>query len=121
MSIIALKNYKGIKMTLQEMQEKIATTDAVLLYFWGDNCNVCEALRPKIKEAFDENFPKIEQLYLNAKSNAEISAHFGVFSIPTMIVFLDGREFVKASRNISIDQLVTQVDRPYSMMFEDDL
>lgn len=107
-------------MSLEELQNKISTCDAVLLYFWGDNCNVCEALRPKIKEAFDKNFPKIEQLYLNAKEDIEISAHYNVFSIPTMIVFLEGREFVKASRNISIDQLITQVDRPYSMMFEDD-
>jgi thioredoxin-like negative regulator of GroEL len=108
-------------MTLEELQTKISTTDGVLLYFWGDNCNVCEALRPKVKEAFDEYFPKIDQIYLNAKADIEISAHYSVFSIPTMVVFLDGKEFVKVSRNVSIEQLVAQVDRPYSMMFEDDL
>ncbi|MBN2825811.1 MAG: thioredoxin family protein [Campylobacterales bacterium] len=108
-------------MTLPQLQSKIAQSEGILLYFWGDNCNVCEALRPKIKEAFDENFPKIEQIYLNAKENIEIAAHYSVFSIPTMMVFLDGKEFTKASRNISIEQLITQVDRPYSMMFGEDL
>jgi len=108
-------------MTLEELQTKIAATDGLLLYFWGDNCNVCEALRPKVKEAFDQYFPKIEQIYLNAKEDIAISAAFGVFSIPTMIVFLDGKEFVKVSRNVSIEQLIAQVDRPYSMMFEDDI
>lgn len=108
-------------MNLEALQAKIATSDGVLLYFLGDNCNACEALRPKIKEAFDSYFPKIEQIYLNAKENMEISVHYGVFSIPTMIVFLDGKEFTKASRNISIEQLVAQVDRPYSMMFEEDI
>jgi len=108
-------------MTLPQLQSKIAQSEGILLYFWGDNCNVCEALRPKIKEAFDSYFPKIEQIYLNAKENMEISVYFSVFSIPTMIVFLDGKEFTKASRNISIEQLIAQVDRPYSMMFEEDI
>jgi len=122
LSIIRLLNdQKEVTMSLEELQTKISTSDGVLLYFWGDNCNVCEALRPKIKGAFEENFPKIEQIYLNAKEQIEISAHYNVFSIPTMMVFLDGKEFVTTSRNVSIDQLITQIDRPYSMMFGDDL
>ncbi len=103
-------------MSLEEMQDIIATKDGVLIYFWGDNCNVCEALRPKFREAFDKNFPKIEQIYLNAKDNIEISSFYGVFSIPTMIVFLDGKEFAREGRSVSISKLVTQLKRPYSIM-----
>ena len=103
-------------MNLEELKNQISNSDGVLLYFWGDNCGVCETLRPKIKEAFNNNFPKIEQIYLNAKDNLEISSHFGVFSIPTMIVFLDGKEFARESRNVSISQLVNKIERPYNIM-----
>jgi len=54
-------------MSLEEIKEIIADRDGVLIYFWGDNCNVCEALRPKFKEEFDRNFPKIEQFYIMQK------------------------------------------------------
>jgi thioredoxin-like negative regulator of GroEL len=48
--------------------------------------------------------------------HADIAAAFGVFSIPTAIVFLDGREFARVSRNVSIPALVEQIRRPYEIM-----
>jgi thioredoxin-like negative regulator of GroEL len=104
-------------MNLEEILKKINNSSGVMLYFWGDNCNVCDALKPKIKEAFDANFPKIEQIYIDAKNNIDIAAHFSVFSIPTTIVFLDGKEFVREGRNLSISNLVNKVKRPYEIMF----
>jgi len=69
-------------MTLEELQTAIRTEVGVLLYFSGENCNVCHALRPKFKEVFDKEFPQLKQIYLDAHENAEISAHFQVFSVP---------------------------------------
>jgi len=103
-------------MTLEALQNSIRTEAGVLLYFSGEKCNVCHALRPKFKEAFDTHFPLIKQLYLDAQDNAEISAHYQVFSVPTMIVFLDGREFAREGRNVSLHQMVTQLQRPYEIM-----
>jgi thioredoxin-like negative regulator of GroEL len=103
-------------MRLEELQEMIRTEKGVMLYFSGENCNVCHALRPKFKEAFDTHFPELKQIYLDAHENADISAHFQVFSVPTMIVFLDGNEFAREGRNVSLHQLVSQLKRPYSIM-----
>jgi len=103
-------------MTPEELQDIIQSETGVLLYFSGENCNVCHALRPKFKEAFDKHFPLVRQIYLDAHENAEISAHYQVFSVPTMIVFLDGREFAREGRNVSLHQLVSQLERPYDIM-----
>lgn len=103
-------------MTLVELQETIQTEVGVLLYFSGENCSVCHALRPKFQEAFDEHFPLVKQIYLDAHDNAQIAAHYQVFSIPTMIVYLDGREFAREGRNVSIQQMIRQLERPYTIM-----
>ena len=103
-------------MTLEEIKNKIDTQDGVMLYFWGDNCAVCDALKPKIKEAFEQNFPKIEQIYIDAKNNTEIAAAFSVFSIPTTIVFLAGKEFAREGRAVSIGALIEKINRPYQIM-----
>jgi thioredoxin-like negative regulator of GroEL len=103
-------------MTLDELQTIIQNEVGVLLYFSGENCNVCHALRPKFKEAFDSHFPAVRQLYLDAHENPDIAAHFQVFSVPTMIVFLDGREFAREGRNVSLNRLISQLERPYSIM-----
>lgn len=103
-------------MTLDAIETIIKTEVGVLLYFSGENCNVCHALRPKFKELFDAKFPKIKQIYLDAQEHAEISAQYQVLSVPTMLVFLDGREFIREGRAVSMHKLTEQLGRPYGMM-----
>ncbi|WP_353662391.1 thioredoxin family protein [Hydrogenimonas sp. SS33] len=104
-------------MTLESVQQAIAEKPGVMLYFWGEHCNVCHALQPKLFEAFDDRFPEIEKITVDVGEHPDIAAQFGVFSIPTAIVFLDGKEFVRVSRNVSIPALVQQLERPYSLLF----
>ncbi len=103
-------------MSLESLQSSIRDEVGVLVYFSGENCNVCHALRPKFKELFDTEFPLIKQVYLDAEENAEIALHYQVFSVPTMLVFLDGREFVREGRAVSLYQLKEKLLRPYGMM-----
>lgn len=103
-------------MRLEEVQNSIDNELGVLLYFSGEKCSVCHALRPKFKELFDESFPAIKQIYLDAHENLEISAHFGVFAVPTMIVFLDRREFLREGRSVSLLQVKEKLSRPYNIM-----
>jgi thioredoxin-like negative regulator of GroEL len=103
-------------MRLEEVQNSIDNELGVLLYFSGKKCSVCHALRPKFKELLDESFPAIKQIYLDAHENLEISAHFGVFSVPTMIVFLDRREFLREGRSVSLVQVKEKLSRPYNIM-----
>lgn len=105
-------------MKLDELKEIIDTQVGVLLYFSGENCNVCHALRPKFAKVFEENFPQLQQVYLDAHKYPDISAHFQVFSVPTMIVYMDGREFAREGRNVSLHQLTKKLIRPYNMMVE---
>jgi thiol-disulfide isomerase/thioredoxin len=103
-------------MNLEEIKYAIENEDGILLYFWGDNCAVCDALKPKIVNSFKDNFPKIKQIFIDAKNNQDIAAHFSVFSIPTTIVFLAGKEFAREGRAMSINALVEKIKRPYEIM-----
>jgi len=103
-------------MRLKEIQDIIKAEVGVLLYFSGENCSVCHALRPKFKELFDKEFSQIKQIYLDAHNNPQISANFQVFAVPTMLVFLDGREFIREGRAVSIYQLQQKLLRPYDIM-----
>ena len=104
-------------MTLEELQTTIKSDLGVLVYFSGEHCNVCHALRPKFKELFNEQFPNIKQIFLDAQENPKISAHFQVLSLPTILVFLDGKEFIRDGRGVSMHKLQEQLERPYGMMF----
>jgi len=103
-------------MNLEELNMLIKEEMGVLLYFSGEHCNVCHALRPKFRELFDAEFPKLKQIYLDAQEYAEISSHYNVVSLPTMLVFLDGREFAREGRSVSLHKMTEQLKRPYMMM-----
>ncbi len=107
------------EMTLEEVKKIVEEEVGVLLYFSGQHCNVCHALRPKFKETFDEHFPLVRQLYLDVESHPDIAAHFNVFAIPTMLVYLQGQEFAREGRAVSMLQLREKLSRPYSIMTED--
>lgn len=105
-------------MTLEELQITIKEEVGVFLYFSGEYCNVCHALRPKVKVLFDTEFPQLKQIYLDAEEYREISSHYQVLSLPTMIVFMDGREFAREGRTVSLHQLSEKLKRPYGMMVD---
>lgn len=103
-------------MNLEELENTIKEEMGVLLYFSGEHCNVCHALRPKFKELFSSKFPKIKQIFLDAEENRDIASAYQVLSLPTILVFLEGREFVREGRRVSLHQLEENLSRPYNIM-----
>ncbi len=91
---------------------------AVMIYFSGQGCGVCKVLQPKIKQAFDKYYPLIKQYYFDIEEYKEFAISHNVFSMPTVLVFLDGKEFIRKSRNMSVDGIVNDLKRPYSLLME---
>ena len=104
--------------SVQEIQETIAKVDAVLLYFNTNSCSVGEALEPKVLNLIKANFPKIEFYTIDINFQPKISANYNAFVEPTILVFFDGKETVRRSRNISIFELEEAIKRPYQLIFE---
>jgi len=104
-------------LNIEFIKNEIESNDGVMLYFSGENCGVCEVLKPKIKYLFDSSFPKIKQHFIDASKHKDIAIKYGVFSVPTVLVFLDKKEFIRKSRNISIPQFEDQLKRAYDMFF----
>lgn len=91
---------------------------AVLLYFYNDNCAPCLSLRPKVIEMVGESFPEMKLVFVDSVTYPLVSAHFGVFSNPTLLLFFEGKEYNRLSKYISISQLEEMIERPYGMVFE---
>ncbi len=102
--------------TIENINNTIKENLAVLVYFSAPTCNVCHALKPKLIEELDKSFPvfKVESVDISVEEN--IAPHFGVYAIPTVLIFLDGKEFVRKSRNMSVHELLEEISRPYEIM-----
>jgi thioredoxin 1 len=102
--------------SIESIQQTIQTMPAVMLYFSAPTCNVCHALKPKLLEAIRENFDSFEIISIDVSTDADISAHFGVFAIPSILVFLDSKEFLRKSRHMSVADVIKDIKRPYEIM-----
>ncbi len=102
--------------TIEVINKSIKENPAVMLYFSAPTCNVCHALKPKLLEAIENNFKEFKIVSIDTSLEQEVAAYFSVFAIPTVLVFLDGREFLRKSRHMSVDEVVREIERPYRMM-----
>lgn len=102
---------------IEEVKSLIKTSKGVVLYFYNDSCAPCIALRPKIQDIVNEYFPEMILEMINAALAPELSASYNVFASPTIIVFFEGKEYLRFSKYISIQEFEEKVERYYEMLF----
>ena len=100
----------------EQLDKIIAENIGAIVYFSTPTCYVCKALKPKIMATFEENFENIQRVFVDSTLAPEVASKHNVFSVPTILVFLDGKEFARESRNVSVSGLVDKISRPYEIM-----
>jgi len=103
-------------MTESKIKDIIDSEVGVLLYFSTPSCNVCKVIKPKLKELFEANFPLIKMVSIDSSEYPQISASYQVFSAPTILLYLDKKEFAREGRNISIDRFIQNTKRVYELL-----
>jgi thioredoxin 1 len=63
----------------------------VLVDFWAPRCPPCRLLEPVVDELANEYKDKISFVKLNRDENPGIANRYNIMSIPTVIIFKDGR------------------------------
>ncbi|HLV93458.1 MAG TPA: thioredoxin family protein [Aequorivita sp.] len=104
-------------METSALKEIIATEVAVAVYFSAPNCGVCHALKPKVEALFSKEFPAIKFVHVEIDKSPGISGEYSVFSAPTLLVFFEGKEFLRKVRLMSIQELQDIIERPYNLLF----
>ena len=104
--------------TIEQIKKEIDSKEPILIYFSGENCSVCKVLKPKIESEITKNFTRFKLYEVKTDIYKEITSEFTVFSIPTIIVYFDSKEFKRYGRNMSIPLFIDEIKRPYNLMCE---
>ena len=71
--------------------EVVNSSVPVLVDFWAPWCGPCRMVGPIVDEIAEELAGKVKVCKVNVDEQGELAQKFGVMSIPTLIVFKDGK------------------------------
>ncbi|MCL5031558.1 MAG: thioredoxin [Bacteroidetes bacterium] len=83
---------KPITITDDNFETEVLKSDRpVLIDFWATWCGPCRMIAPIVEELANEYEGKVKIGKLDVDENQQTSIKFGVRSIPTLLLFKDGK------------------------------
>lgn len=94
--------------------DSVVTTERrpVLVDFWASWCGPCRAMSPVVEQVADEMSDRLAVYKCNVDEEPALAQRFGIMSIPTLMLFKDGKAVHTAVGMRPKANLVAEVE-PY--------
>jgi thioredoxin 1 len=98
-----------VRLTSSDFDTYVKSDQPVFVDFWAEWCPPCKAMEPVIERLATRYSGKIIFGKLNTDEESEIATRYDVMSIPTFIVFKNGRPLdtaIGAVGEVALDKLI---------------
>lgn len=96
-------------------QEVIGSELPVLVDFWATWCGPCLAIAPSIEQLSDQFDGRMKVAKLDIDENQETAMKYGIRSIPTLLIFKDGRVVDQIVGALPKSTLAARMERALSL------
>jgi len=91
--------------------EILQSDTPALVDFWAPWCGPCRAIAPVLDEIAEEYKGKVKVAKINVDENRKLAGNHGVMSIPTMILFKNGKPLDKIIGLVPKERLKELMDK----------
>lgn len=97
---------------LEEIDHFLNEHRLAFLYISRTNCSVCHALLPKVKQLMTA-YPEIQLGSIHADYTEAVAGRFSIFTVPVLLLFVEGKEYVREARIVHMDLFKEKIDKIY--------
>ena len=101
-----MKHLKNLK----DIEQTIADNRLCLFYIKAPDCGVCNVMLDKVVRLADQ-FPSLTSFYTDITEEPLIAGQFLVYSGPTVLLLLDGKEVYRGAQFIDLEELDYNIKR----------
>ncbi len=97
--------------TDQDFEERVLGAERpVLVDFWAEWCVPCHMVSPVVEEIGRDKGEDLQVAKLNIDENPDVTRRYGVMSIPTLMLFKEGKEIARVVGARGKDALLKEID-----------
>lgn len=101
--------------TMEEIDAFINENELTLLYISKVGCSVCHGLLPQV-ESLLLNYPNIKTGHIESTQVPEVAGRFNIFAVPVILVFVEGKEYLREARIVHMDLFEEKLNKIYKNM-----
>lgn len=117
-----------VELTKENFEEQVLASDMAVIDFWAPWCGPCQGFAPTY-ESVSENHEDVMFAKVNTQDEQELAAHFGIRSIPTLMIIRDQivifsqpgalpkaalEDVVKQARTLNMDEVRADIAKQQS-------